>query len=269
MSDKLTWESAVQELVGDPSMNQLVQACYFDLDVEVAYERWLASAEWTAILLMLPKNRGRAIEFGAGRGLLSCALAEHGWEVIAVEPDRSSLVGTGCIRALAHRRGVCVRVVEEYAESVSLEAGQADLVVCRQAMHHAKDLSSFCARASALLKLGGQFWGLREHVVENEHQLRSFLQQHPLHNRYGGEHAYTLREYRVALQAAGLRITAEIGPYDSDINLAPGSVEQLRSRWTSRFGIMIGTHVFSLWLTCVRRLRRPPGRLYSFVCQKD
>ena len=41
---------------------------------------------------MIPRKAGRALDLGAGNGILSYALAREGWSVTAVEPDPSALV---------------------------------------------------------------------------------------------------------------------------------------------------------------------------------
>ena len=99
-----TWEQAVQWLRSQPDRRDLVLAGYYDDPVEVAADRYWRSPEWLSARPLLPAAPGaRALDIGAGRGIASYALAKDGFEVIALEPDGSSLVGAGAIRALGKR----------------------------------------------------------------------------------------------------------------------------------------------------------------------
>ncbi|MCU0885274.1 MAG: hypothetical protein MUC44_10055 [Beijerinckiaceae bacterium] len=75
-------------------MSALARAAYFDEPVAAAL-RYQASAEFGAVRALLPPKAGRALDLGAGNGILSHALAREGWAVTAVEPDPSELVGAG------------------------------------------------------------------------------------------------------------------------------------------------------------------------------
>ena len=56
-----------------------------------------------------------------------------------------------------------------------------------------------------VLKPGGIFIAAREHVISKEADLEKFLEQHPLHHLYGGEHAFLLERYIEALMLLVLR----------------------------------------------------------------
>jgi 2-polyprenyl-3-methyl-5-hydroxy-6-metoxy-1,4-benzoquinol methylase len=90
----MTWEDAVRWCMAEPSMSALARAAYFDEPVAAAL-RYQASAEFGAVRALLPPKAGRALDLGAGNGILSHALAREGWAVTAVEPDPSELVGAG------------------------------------------------------------------------------------------------------------------------------------------------------------------------------
>ncbi|RWP97518.1 class I SAM-dependent methyltransferase [Mesorhizobium sp.] len=89
------------------------RAAYFD-DPVVAAQRYLESAEFDAVRSMIPRKVGRALDLGAGNGILSYALTREGWSVTAVEPDPSALVGAAAIRTLADKTGTRIDVIEAF-----------------------------------------------------------------------------------------------------------------------------------------------------------
>ena len=133
------------------------------------------------------------------------------------------------------------------------------------------------AEIARVLKPGGLFLGCREHVVDNEKQLRAFLDSHIMHRLAGGENAYRLSDYRNAIQRAGLRLDMTIGPWQSVINAFPAvhSNDQLREYprklLISRFGTLgrYASQIPGINALVWARLNRPvPGRPYSFVASK-
>ena len=138
---KLSWEQAVQWLRDKPDQQDLVRACYYDDPLPAAAERFWQSLEWKSITALLPPAQGGfALDLGAGRGISSYALAKEGWKVSALEPDPSTLVGSGAIRSLAHDSGLPIEVVTEFSEKLPFEDNSFELVNCRQVLHHARDL---------------------------------------------------------------------------------------------------------------------------------
>ena len=92
MNARMTWEQAVQWLREQPDMQGLVRACYFDDPLAQAAERFRAGPEWQGMRRLLPRP-GKALDIGAGRGVVAYALAKEGWQSVALEPDDSALVG--------------------------------------------------------------------------------------------------------------------------------------------------------------------------------
>lgn len=275
----VSWEEAVRSLMGEPAHRQLVLECYYDEPRTIAAERYSQSPEWLAALDILPSTRGRALEIGAGHGVVSIALARAGWHVTALEPDPSDLVGAGAIRRLAAETSLEIRVVEGFGEQRSFEADEFDLVVARQVLHHARDLSGLCREIARVVRPGGTVLAMREHVISKPSDLQKFFDVHPLHHLYGGENAFLLDDYIGALESAGLSMNRCLGPFESAINYAPYTRESLREALVARVervpgaamllrALIGGDAGFNALLSLLSRLDRRPGRLYSFLCTR-
>jgi hypothetical protein len=87
----------------------VLDAYYGDPLIDCALRYW-HSAEWAAIRAWLPPSPGAALDVGAGRGIASLGLAKDGSTVDILEPDGSSMVGAGAIRALARASGLPIQV---------------------------------------------------------------------------------------------------------------------------------------------------------------
>lgn len=262
---KMTWEDSVVWLQRQPNMAELVTACYFDDPLLAAAQRFHESAEWQQVRSFLPPP-GKAIDIGAGRGITSFALASDGWDVVAVEPDNSDIVGGGAIRKLVRETGLPIMVLPAFAEDLPLPDNSFDAVVCRQALHHAEDLPRFCKEATRVLKPGGAFIATREHVIDNhgEH-LQAFLEGHPLHFLYGGENAYLLSEYLGAITEAGVNVTRVLNPWESEINTFPLTRQDIKRSIVSRFKVPFPFLVPDFVVNWLGGSLSAPGRLYSFI----
>lgn len=279
MSDKfVSWEEAVAWLVAQPDKQDLVRDCYYDASPEVAAKRYSESDEWTAIAAVLPSTPGRALDLGAGRGISSYALAKEGWSVVAVEPDPSALVGGGAIRKIAESERLPIEVVQEFGEHIPCDSESFELVFARQVLHHARDLPALCAEVFRLLKPGGTFVAVRDHVISSPDDLPAFWQIHPLHQLYGGENAYMVNQYLAALKSTGFAVEKVFRPFDSVINYAPYTRDSLREELKLRLkrlplgllaGKLLGVEfIMTISMALLSRIDRRPGRLYSFVCTR-
>lgn len=272
-------DEAIHFLRADPASRDLVRDAYLGRDVGDSAERFLRSAEFVAVRAMLGDQVTGAtvLDVGAGTGIASAAfLASGASRAIALEPDASDEVGRGAIARLGSRPGL--EIVDGWGERIDLPDDTADIVYCRQALHHARDLPLMLRECARVLRPGGAFIACREHVVDDAHQLEQFLAAHPIHQLAGGENAYALDDYVDAIRAAGLTIQRQLGPWDSVINAFPMArtdeeladlPSTLLGQRLGRVGRLLASAPVGAWLAR-RWLERPrPGRLYSFLALKS
>lgn len=269
MSGNLSsWEDAVAWLRLQPDRVDLMRACFYDDPLRDAAERYYVSTEWQAVRALISVEGGSALDLGAGRGISSYALARDGWKVSALEPDPSNLVGAGAVRTLAQEAKLDICVEQNWGESLPYHDSIFDLVHARQVLHHARDIKQLCSEAARVLKPGGTFIATREHVLSRRKDLPKFLATHPLHDLYGGEHAYLLDEYLRAIRGSGIVLTNVLNPYQSNINLYPETIIGLKQRLAARF-CLSANMIPNFLLTMLGTISNAPGRLYTFVGRKN
>ena len=274
-----SWEEAVLWLRDQPDQRQLVLDAYYDDPLLIAAERYRASEEWQHIRSYLKGRSGSALDVGAGRGIASYALACEGFRVIALEPDPGCVVGAAAIRSLAGQSGLAIDVVEEFSERLPFDDGSFDVVFARAVLHHTRDLNAACKEMYRVLKSGGIVVAVREHVISRETDLEAFLEQHPLHHLYGGEHAFLLRSYVDAFRGGGFSGITVLTPLQSPINLFPHSLDTIRDMIAQRLSrvlplpavwqtILGSDRLLRFMLLVAKYFDHRPGRLYSFIAQK-
>ena len=280
MSDKmLSWEEAVQWLRDQPEKSELVKFCYYDDPLETAAERFLQSEEWVELVnLLKSKKSGQVLDIGAGRGISSYAFAKSGYEVTALEPNPSLLVGAEAIRQLSSHTGVNIKVVQDWGERLPFADNTFDIVYGRAVLHHAHDLNQLCKEAARVLKPNGYFIATREHVLSRKEDLQKFLDSHLLHHLYGGENAYLLAEYLTAIKLSGLITLKTFSPHGSVINYFPMTKLQCQNLvkpvLTRRLGNLLGSSLAKLkmlqelYAWNLDRKLDNPGRHYSFLAVK-
>jgi SAM-dependent methyltransferase len=169
---------------------------------------------------------------------------------------------------LAQASGLAIDVVESFGEELPFLDDVFDVVHCRAVLHHARDLPALCAQAARVLRPGGRLIATREHVISEEADRAAFLAQHPLHRLYGGENAYRKATYLAAIVNAGLTPERVLNPFESDINLFPGTQVELKARIARRLKLPGPQFVPDAVLGLLGWWSSAPGRLYTFVARK-
>lgn len=274
----ITWEEAVKELRSKPENKQAVLDNYFDADIDGSVERFYNSEEFTEVMKFVPSQAKTLLDIGAGRGMASYAFAKKGLSVTALEPDTSKDVGAGAIQYLSDKHALNINVVATFGEQLPFLDNSFDVVYVRQVLHHAADLKKMCSEVFRVLKPGGVFIATREHVLSKESDLNQFLDKHPLHHLYGGEHAYTLSYYKECINASGLKLTHVLHPFSSVINYAPFSKAEMKAIFAKILSKVTGSgiagalirnnFVYKTLLNLKAASDSTPGRVYSFICVK-
>lgn len=231
MSSLQSWEETIRMIQSKPEFEDLVRDAYLSANLKENVLRFEASVEFTESLKLVKKYapEGKSLlDVGAGNGISSVAFAKNNFNVIALDPDPSEVVGTGAIKKLASEFNLQnLQILESSAEKIELPNSSIDIVYVRQAMHHAANLNQFIAECSRVLKKGGLLLTTRDHVIYDKNDKQKFLNTHPLHRYYGGENAFTKEEYIGAMSLAGLKVMQQLGHFDSPINYSPSTTVEI------------------------------------------
>lgn len=272
-------EQAVLLLRQDPAQAERMRESFLFDPPEISARAFGASAEFAEVRRLIGLDLGRAsvLDVGAGTGIASWAFANAGaGRVVALEPDPSDVIGQGAIRQAC--AGLNVEIESGAGEALGFSDGTFDLVYARQVLHHATDLDALLRECARVLVKGGVFLACREHVADDDAQLREFLDQHPVHALAGGEHAFPLKRYLAAMANAGLEHIVALGPWDSIINAYP-TVKSEHERKTyarkalqERFGMLgrLAGLIPPVEKLAWKRIDAPHGgRLFTFFARKS
>ncbi len=229
----MTWDETIYFIQDKPEFSELIKQAYLDVNLPSNVESFMKSDEFSETLRIIKEyyskdNNITLADLGAGNGMASCAFTLKGYKVTSIEPDDSNIAGTGAIQSLSkHYNLRNLDIVKSYGEEIPLAENTFDIVYARQTLHHAYNLPSLMNEVSRILKPGGLFISLRDHVVYNDTDKEWFLKSHPLQEFYGGENAYTYEQYKNAISSSGLRIMRTYKHYDNVVNYAPLSPQML------------------------------------------
>ncbi len=77
-----------------------------------------------------------------------------------------------------------------------------------------------------------------------------------------------MREYTKAMTASGLIIERVVYPFDSDINLSPFSLADVKKFYEDKYHVSIPNGIYKRIVPLLSVTNSTPGRLFSFVCYK-
>jgi 2-polyprenyl-3-methyl-5-hydroxy-6-metoxy-1,4-benzoquinol methylase len=276
----MTWEETISYIRKQDNMRKLVLEAYYDDPLIEVAKRYYQSSEWLSIKKIIESKNGKILDVGAGRGISSYAFAKDGFNVYAIEPDMSQLVGVGAIERLSLENSLNIDVKCGLSESLPYDNSFFDIVFVRALLHHTTDLQKSCDEFYRVLKPGGMLIALREHVLTKQSDLNNFFDIHPLHKYYGGENAFILRKYKNSFINAGFKIDKILRPLENAVNYSPKNkidiINEISSLIQKNF--FLNTKLIEkalktkfgwlLFINLVSLLDNRPGRLYSFVCTK-
>jgi SAM-dependent methyltransferase len=277
----MTWEETICFIRTQNEFNYLVEKAYFEENLSLNVERYIESDEFLEIISKIKKyapNAKKILDIGSGNGITSVAFALKGFQVISVEPDPSETIGAGAIRILKREYNLDkLEIHEAFAEDLGFKDGEFDIVFARQCMHHAGNLKKFVSESSRVLKKGGMFFTVRDHLIFDEKDKNWFLEMHPLQSYYGGENAFTNWEYKSAINDTNLLLIEELRYHDSIINYFPETKIQMdlvkKNIFSGSFFrrliffIPILNNKF-LSIELDKREKMIPGRMYSYIALK-
>jgi len=277
--DSLSTEQAILKTMETPEGRENAYLCYYERDIQNAYHRFFESEEWKAVKHLLskyPPPSKNALDLGAGNGIGSNALYKSGYEVISLEPDSSELVGYGAVKKYKKNADIKVTSVSGIGEYLPFRDHTYGLVYCRQVLHHASSLNSMTTEIKRVLIPGGILIATREHVIDDLTSKEFFLNNHPLHKYTHAENAYSLDEYKNALQESGFVLRELLLSWDSVINHFPTTNDMFKENYRKALKTKLG------WIGLVfndnskleemyRRKKSAgdhrPGRMISFVAK--
>jgi SAM-dependent methyltransferase len=276
---ELTTEEAIRQLIKDPQQCARCVDTYVTRSANEDAEAFAKSGEFSETLQLIGKPLAglTIVDLGAGRGISSHAFVKAGaGRVVAIEPDPSDLVGHGAIRQLS--TAARMEIIDSFGEAIPLPDQLGDVVYVRQVLHHAQNLDALVAECYRLLKPGGVFLACREHVADDEAQLKIFLEGHPVHQLAGGEHAFSEDRYVGAIKKAGFVDVKIWRQWDSVINAFPtvktqaGLDDYFREQLRRKLGPLGAMVSNSSWVRRKYQAKlnaiRSPGRMYSFTAWK-
>src|ERR1051326_1081763 len=136
----MTWEETIISIRKQPEFAELIEKAYFDEDLLLNVERFRTSNEYSEtkkiISAFLPSVPNiKLLDVGSGNGISAISFALDGFNVSAVEPDKSETIGSGAIKKLAaHFKLANIHVADSFGENLPFEENSFNIVYIRRAM---------------------------------------------------------------------------------------------------------------------------------------
>lgn len=279
------WEKTIQRLKLDKKYDDLLKSCYYDDPIDNAILRYEKSQEWTEIKKLLNRyniKSGKVLDYGAGRGICSVTFAKNNYDVYSLDSNDGSEAGLNSLKGVKEKRSLNIEIINSDFQKIPFDDNYFDLVYARQSLHHSGDLTIACSEIRRVLKKGGMFFALKDHVIDNLEDKNIFLKNHPLHEFTGDENAFLLDDYKNAFKNNNFKVVKILKTYSSAINYDPNTLENILEHYTKN-KFFLGTKVFqnillndglvsnflkSLIIFLINLRDKTPGRPYSFILEK-
>lgn len=151
---------------------------------------------------LLPGSR--LLDVATGAGYTAFAFARAGVDAIPSDPTHEMLMAT---REGWSERSLLgtARCVESWAEALPFADASLDAVVSHRAPHQFEDVGAFCAEVYRVLRAGGVLGCADQSPPDGWETWHNDVERmrDPTH-----EHAMSPREWRAAVEAAGLQVRA-------------------------------------------------------------
>lgn len=199
------YEVSVLTMRSNPSLRTFVEKNYLDEDFGSAVDRYGKSEEFNALVCALRcrlrGTRPQVLDLGAGRGLTSVALLRAGLQITSLEADASDVVGIGALAQRCAQEGG--RAVQGDVLRLPFRSASFDAAICRSVLHHLDDLEMGLREICRILKPGGVFIALGEHIRSLLSDGNRFRAAHPAVSYGVDERAYPLVRYWWSLRESG------------------------------------------------------------------
>ena len=219
----VAYRNRTAELLKDKPVEELLRV-YTNYTIEQMQAFWRVAQR----RLLGGRLCGIGLELGSGVGILS--------SVAAADEQVSAILGVECVDGVAAflapqvarrmlgdgRASKVVPIIGSF-DDIRLPAGSIDFILEIESLHHSDDMTRTLREAARVLKPGGVLLAFDRVQPDrlSDEQVRQMLDRvypveflrrynYPedvrLTRRQNGEHEYRLREWKAAIQGAGLRI---------------------------------------------------------------
>ena len=285
IENKNYWEEVIQSLKNQDDYKDLIKSCYYDDPIEEALNRFENSKEWIELKNVHAKygvKLGKVLDFGAGRGIASLALAKMGYEVYAFDGNSGNNAGLNSIKQLIKKLNLKINLCKGNFDRLPFDDNFFDLVYSRQSLHHAPNITISCLEICRVLKKKSFFITVKDHVIDRIEDKKIFLKNHPLHKYTRDENAHLLSDYLNAFENSGFKILKTFKTYSSPLNYCPNNIESILLHYTkSKFLIrkdwfkiiikknnIISKFIKLILIFLINARNRTPGRPYSIILKK-
>jgi|GEM_PF-1939428 len=208
-------------------LRQLISLCYKTPNFQDNAIRFYRSEEFQAAVKILtdaghpPRPDVHILDIGCGNGVACWSLAKAGYRVTGVDSSNGKWAGIQAAKQLIGFEGVVFDPIHTHAEELPFRPGTFRVIWMREVLHHIEDLPAFLRSVRKLLCKDGILIAMRDHVIWNEIQKKSFFENHPFQKYTHDENCHYLKEYVDGFTQAGWILDMVLDPLSSPLNTYP------------------------------------------------